>query len=37
MRDHYQQQANIFTQTMADRQAWEDATTVSRHLAIADR
>ena len=35
MRDHYQQQENIFAQTMADRQEWENATAAARHLAIA--
>jgi hypothetical protein len=35
MRDHYQQQQNIFARTMADRLEWEHATTGSRHLAIA--
>ena len=35
MRDLYQQQENIFAQTMADRQEWEHATSASRRLAIA--
>jgi hypothetical protein len=35
MRDHYQQQQQILTQTMTNRQEWEHATAGSRRLAIA--
>jgi hypothetical protein len=35
MRDHYQQQQQILTQTMTNRQEWEQATAGSRRLAIA--
>ena len=35
MRDHYQQQQQILTQTMTNRQQWEQATAGSRRLAIA--
>ena len=35
LRGFYQQRAQTFAQAMADRQEWEQATTHSRHLAIA--
>jgi hypothetical protein len=35
MREHYQQQQQALTQTMADREKWEQATAGSRRLAIA--
>ena len=35
MRNHYQQQQQALTQTMAHREEWEQATTGSRRLAIA--
>jgi hypothetical protein len=35
MRNHYQQQEQALTQTMAHREEWEQATTGSRRLAIA--
>jgi hypothetical protein len=35
MRYRYRQQENLFAQTMADRQEWEHATALSRHLALA--
>jgi hypothetical protein len=35
MRDHYQQQENIFARIMANRLEWEHATADSLHLAVA--
>jgi hypothetical protein len=35
MRDHYQLQQQVLTQTMTNRQEWEQATAGSRRLAIA--
>jgi hypothetical protein len=35
MRDHYQQQQQALTQTMAHREEWEQATADSRRMAIA--
>src|SRR5262249_35878187 len=35
MSERYREQETVFTQTMADRQEWEDATAHSRRLAIA--
>jgi len=34
MRERYQEQESIFTQTMTERQEWEHATAASRRLAI---
>ncbi len=35
MRDHYQQQQQVFAQVMTDREEWEQVTAGSRRLAIA--
>jgi hypothetical protein len=35
MREYYQQREAVLGQAMADRLEWENATTASRHLAVA--